>query len=47
MNPFVLMKAKKILSLISLIATFLSAAIGIYENIAQIAVMRMNQQRAA
>lgn len=47
MNPFMLMKVKKILSLISLIATFFSAAIGIYENISQIAVMRMNQQRAA
>lgn len=46
MNPFMLVKVKKILSLISLIATFLSAAIGIYENIAQIAVMRMNQRAA-
>lgn len=46
MNPFMLVKVKKILSLISLIATFLSAAIGIYENITQIAVMRMNQRAA-
>lgn len=46
MNPFMLVKVKKILSLISLIATFLSAAIGIYENINQIRVMRMNQRAA-
>lgn len=46
MNPLVLVKAKKILSLISLIATFFSAAIGIYENFNQIRIMRMNQRVA-
>ena len=46
MNPFVLMKAKKILSLISLIATFLSAAIGIYENISSLRATRIYQRAA-
>lgn len=46
MNPFMLVKVKKILSLISSIAMFFSAAIGIYENFNQIRVMRMNQRAA-
>lgn len=46
MNPFVLMKAKKILTLISLIATLLSTAIGIYENTISLRSMATNRRAA-
>ena len=46
MNPLMLMKAKKILSLISLITTFLSASIGIYENINSLRATRIYQRAA-